>query len=852
MIGDEATVARATSSFTPWLLDAIARPHDPVFSEILEGVVQLVGHGSAELIAPTGEAVPVVILAAGSIQANQTIVAEERLPVPVEGGGIELRIRSGQSVDGNLSATAQVIAGMIARLLEDRRSHRLALDEARGLVVVRSSGHLRVVSPLVCAATGFEADDAIGRNVFDHIHADDHDLAVDSLARTASFPGEKFPYDLRFLCRDGSSCLLEVTAEDRVDAGLDDIVFAVRPIDQRRGADAVIGDQWRILDMIGRGERLENTLCEIARLASDRLGAACAVMIDQDRELVLRVVAAHGFSPELQLALDGTPIGPHSNTCGIAAFRGQAVRSRDVLSDPGWEPSWSVLNSHGIATCWADPILSDRSNYALGALAFMAAREWTPSTDDVRVGDLFASLASVAVQRAQAEAVLHHQAMHDQLTGLPNRALFLDRLEQALAQRRGRPTSVAVLFIDLDRFKIVNDALGHEAGDELLVAVAARIQSATRTANTVARFGGDEFTVLVDDVATPADAFLIGERIAEAFRQPLQLAVGDLVMTVSVGIAISVDDPVAASSMLRDADAAMYRAKHRGRNRVELFDSAMRSEAVARLELVHALQDAVHRKDFALHYQAQVDLQSLRVVGAEALLRWPHPTRGLVGPPDFMSIAEESGAIVGLGNWVLERACHQLQLWDASGAEPLPRIWVNISAAQLSQHGFPTRIQRLLDDMKIDPVRIGFELTERALMSDIDAAIASLSQLKDLGVSTAIDDFGTGYASLNYLRKLPVDMVKIDKTFIDGIGVEPSGLGIVSAIVALVHATNAYVVAEGVEREEQFLALQSVGCDAAQGFWFSDPAPADAVPPRRRQPPSARVSRGAGEVSVIA
>jgi len=843
LVPDPPTAAAAAPPH--WLLEAVDHPCDLVFDEILAGIVQLTG--AAEATLETGSGADGRILArvrppsplSPPSAASGPASASTTTLVPVElgfaGGAVDLRIVTVDPLDDDVLVAVEALAEMTARLLVERQAARLARDEPWGLVVVRFDGVLRVVSPMVRDLMRLGPDDALGRNVFDIVHPDDHAMAIDSLARTAAFPGEKYPLDLRFQRPDGTSCLLEVTAEDRADTAAGDIVFAVRRVDLRSGDDALAGDQVRVLEMIGRGERIETTLAEIARLASRRLGVAGVVLLAARSEAVLRVASSEGLSTGLLAALDLTPIDPAANACGAATYRRQAIRTGNLMTDPAWSAQRALLEEAGFASCWANPIVSHRVAHSLGVLAFFAAADWAPSPADVRVADLFASLASVAVQRGAAEADLHHQAMHDHLTGLPNRALFLDRLEQALVQRERRGTTVAVMFLDLDRFKVINDALGHDVGDELLVAVAARIQSVTRTGTTVARFGGDEFTVLADSVRSPRDALAIAERIVDAFREPLLIAGGEVVMSVSIGVVLSRSGPVRPAEMLRDADSAMYRAKHRGRNRVEIFDDHMRSLAVARLELEHALKDSVERGEFALHYQPEIDLHHLRLVGVEALLRWSHPVRGMVPPVDFIPVAEETGAIVELGEWVLTEACRQLLEWDRSagarGHGVLPLMWVNMSVVQLLHREFPERVGRVIESTGVDPQRLGLEITESALMSDIDAAIASLGKLKGLGVQTAIDDFGTGYASLAYLRRLPVDLVKIDRSFVVDLGVDRQSDAIVGSMVDLVHATGARVIAEGVETEQQFEVLREIGCDEAQGYWLGRPAPPSPTTP---------------------
>ncbi len=822
---------------TDWPRWVVAPVDDSVFGELLAGLVQICRATSAALV--IGDKGTTTIVAASGPGPHRMVPGSTLTSFGVPAGsGVSLELITPDPIPVDDRSCLQAIAALTGRLLLERRSARLASDGTWGLVVVRNDGHIRLVSPMVCRTMAYEPDQVLGRNIFELVHPDDHVLAIDSLARTAAVPGEKYPLDVRFVGADERTLVWEVTAEDRFDVSLDDIVFTVRPADERPEADALVGEQVRVLDMIGRGERAPATLAEIARVAGRRLGVACAVLTVEpdDRERatrVLRLAAADGISSELGESIDGTRVAVDSNTCGASVHQRSALGSGDLIADSSWAGHQQALAAAGFGSCWADPIDSVRITDPLGVLAFFGPRGWTPSAPEVRAADLFASLASVTLQRAHAEAALHHQATHDPLTGLPNRALFLDRLEHALASGDSADTKVAVMFLDLDRFKVVNDALGHEAGDELLVAVAGRIGTVAGAGMTVARFGGDEFTVLVESVRSAADSVAIAEQIIDAFRTPIRVAGEQLMMTVSIGIVLSGAGRMRASTMLRDADAAMYRAKHHGRNRVELFDDRMRARAVARLDLEHALPGSVERGDFSLHYQAEIELDRLSVVGTEALLRWNHPFRGSVAPVDFIPVAEETGVIVELGEWVLAEACRQIARWDAAGpmVAAAPRMWVNISAVQLRQAGFPERVQRLLKAMGTDPDRLGLEITESAVMTDVESAIESLTQLRELGMQTAIDDFGTGYASIAALRRLPIDLVKIDRTLVQDVTADRQGAAVFGAIVDLVHATGSTVVAEGVETEEQLMIVRAVGCDAAQGYWIGRPAlPGSTVP----------------------
>jgi len=435
-----------------------------------------------------------------------------------------------------------------------------------------------------------------------------------------------------------------------------------------------------------------------------------------------------------------------------------------------------------------------------------------------------------AIERKRAEVLLAHQAMHDPLTGLPNRTLFLDRLEQALARSQRHPSSVAVLFLDLDRFKVINDSLGHETGDRLLMELAHRLSGVLRPGDTVARFGGDEFTILCDDIAGERAAAIIAERIAEAIALPFALEDDETFLTASVGIAMSSGAGSRAEGLIRDADAAMYRAKERGKARYEMFDEAMRARAVERLETENALRGAIERQELRVFYQPIVALEDERIVGMEALARWEHPTRGLIEPAGFVALAEETGQILELGAWVLRAACEQAARWRATvpGAESL-RMSVNLSARQLAQPNLVDIVGGVLDDVGSDPHDLCLEITEGTVVEDTEGSAAVLAALKRRGVLIAIDDFGTGWASLSLLKRVPADILKVDRSFVTGLGEDPEDTAIVSAVVELANVMGLVAIAEGVETELQIEALRSIGCRYAQGFRFARPqGPADA------------------------
>jgi diguanylate cyclase (GGDEF)-like protein len=431
-----------------------------------------------------------------------------------------------------------------------------------------------------------------------------------------------------------------------------------------------------------------------------------------------------------------------------------------------------------------------------------------------------------AIERNRSELQLAHRALHDPLTGLPNRALFLDRLGVALDRSRRTGTAVAVLFLDVDDFKQVNDTLGHGAGDRLLEVLAERLRTMLRPMDTVARFGGDEFTFLFEDLASEREAILIAERISRAAGLPIALTEGEESVTVSIGIAMVRDPGVAAEAVIREADAAMYRAKELGRARFELYDESSRQRAMERMELESALRGAIERSELRVHYQPKVSLNgSLRVLGFEALVRWEHPERGLLSPVDFMPLAEETGLVLAIGQYVAAEALRAHARFRQ--ADPELTMSMNVSARELGDMGLLPMLTGTLAASHTDPHALWLEVSESAVAQDSDVANRVLGQLKAAGIGLAVDDYGTGLSSLQALKRLPVDTIKIHESFVHLLGHDPEQRPVVGAIVELAHALGFAAVAEGVETEVQREQLVELGCDAAQGFLFGAPVPAE-------------------------
>jgi diguanylate cyclase (GGDEF)-like protein len=481
----------------------------------------------------------------------------------------------------------------------------------------------------------------------------------------------------------------------------------------------------------------------------------------------------------------------------------------------------AALRARGIRSTAAAAIRGRAG--AFGVLAVHSAAVGAFSAEDGQWLASMADLLASALDREDSEARMRHQSLHDALTGLPNRTLFYDRIEHAFARTQRSDSFVAVFLLDVDQFKTINDSLGHEAGDDLLIALSARLQHIVRGSDTVARLGGDEFVVLCE-VESEAEAVAVAERIADAWERPIPVAAGgEIFVSASIGITLT-QRPQSAETMLREADAAMYRAKDGGRGRYELFDEQMRQNAFVRLRTESDLRRAVEREQFRVHYQPIFDVTERRLLGVEALVRWDRPGNGIVGPADFIGLTEETGIIAPLGRWVLEQATAQVAAWR----ERFPHaanlgVTVNVSGRQLARPEFLGEVESALEQSGLQPGTLGLEITESVLLKDASLPRSTLDAVRALGVRVLLDDFGTGYSSLSRLKGIPVDAIKVDRSFVDGLGAEEDDTAIVSAIVDIADSLGLTTIAEGVETVEQLEALEGLGCQGAQGYLFAAP-----------------------------
>lgn len=572
------------------------------------------------------------------------------------------------------------------------------------------------------------------------------------------------------------------------------------------------------LEGASASDLMQEAIQAVADLLEVEVAAVIELIPDRD-SFVFR--ACRGL-PEAVTAITEVPGGDRSQAgytlvCGTPVIVTDWERENRFTRSP-------ILTGVGALSGLTVAIEGRRAPFGVLGLHSTRAREFQPG--DVDFAQSIANVLGDAVERQHTDADIRHRALHDDLTGLPNRILFMDRLEQAIERLHRRHGLAAVLSVDLDRFGLVNDSLGHQIGDELLTAAAPRLRKALRSTDTVARFGGDEFGILLEEIGGERDAIEMAQRIAGVFTRPFLLDGNEHFVTTSIGISLAQGGEL-AENLVRDADSALNRAKERGRARYELFDDAMRDRTISLLRVENDLRRALERDELTLDYQPVVSLLDHSIVAVEALIRWEHPERGRIPPLDFIPVAEQTGLIEPIGRWVLDHACRQAARWYRERPDAAPiAISVNLSAVEIGSRGLAEAVAGALRASGLEPGCLTLEITESVLLGDADGLTDVLAALKAIGVRLVLDDFGTGYSSLSYLTRLPLDALKVDRSFIDGLGSEPRDTAITEAIVAMSHALSLEVVGEGAETPLQIAELARLGCDFAQGFYFSRPVPA--------------------------
>ena len=700
------------------------------------------------------------------------------------------------------------------------------------------NGAWRYVSPQVEEILGYTAEQFKGDPGLwaRLLHPDDRERAIAN--ETKDFLGARNtpPVEYRLCTRGGEvRWMLDEAVLEADEDGVPVWHGVLYDITERKRAERELQravSQQAVVAKLGERALQAGDPDDLMRAAASLLGEVDGV----DRACVW-VLGRDGRRLNLRAGLEDEVVGAGRR---VSAARdshvGAALESGvpAVVSDWAAEQRCSmppVLRVFDAASSLAVTI--DGKDHPFGVLDVHSTEPGRLSAKDIPFVQAAANVLADAIERHAADEALRHRVLHDALTGLPNRLSFIDALNDALKRALVSGSPVGILFLDLDHFKLINDSLGHHAGDALLQAVAPRLRDHLRPGDVVSRFSGDEFGVLIDRLADEGEAVAIADRVAAAFAQPFSLDGVDHFVSASIGVAVARPADLGAADaelLIRDADAAMYRAKEKGRSRCVLFDAEMRATAKRRLETERELRHALDGEQLTLHYQPVVGLRTGEISGLEALVRWRHPERGLLDPADFVSIAEDSGLIEPIGRWVQERACRQVIEWHEQRPDARPfDVAVNLSARQVAHRDLPATIAEIVARTGLDPCHLRLEITESVLVEESATAIASLEALNEIGVRLVLDDFGTGYSSLAYLNRFPFHALKIDRSFVDGLGIEQERTAIVEAIIGMARALSLEVIAEGVENEVQLAELRRLGCDYAQGHLFHPAMPASEI-----------------------
>jgi diguanylate cyclase (GGDEF)-like protein/PAS domain S-box-containing protein len=715
----------------------------------------------------------------------------------------------------------------------ERHFEALLRDASDTVAVLDADGDVVYCSPALLRLLGYDDDPALSASRL--IHPDDVPLVVGQVTVALVRPGVTGPVEFRVAHADGLYHNFEAVFSNNFEnPAVGGVVVYLRDTTERHRATALLEGEARALQLMAGSAPVSAVLESVIDLLEGlgpAGGRAVVRQYEPDRR-TLTIAAAPNLPDTFVSAIREWPLDARRTPFTEAALTQAPVLAADLAASDAYDPGYrKAAVAHRLGALWVHPILARRSGRLLGTLGLYLAEPRPLSVEHEHLLETAAALVGLAFERVRAAA-------EDALAGdLMPRPEVIRRLDAVLDRAAGNAGKVAVLLLDLDRFKEVNEGLGQEGADRVLPVVSSRLSQVVRPHDLVARVAGDEFVVVCEGLVGELEAVGVAERINAALREPVRIEHHELRLTASIGIAMTHGAGDHAEALLRDADFALYHAKQRGRARFELFNENRRREAVARRQLESELERAIEGGELRVWLQPEIEIPSGRLMGFEALVRWEHPERGLLGPGAFIPQAERSGLIDRLGEWVLEEACRVGRLLrdDAGSDQARPVVSVNLSARQLSDPLLCDRVQAALSAGGLEPGDLCLELTESALMEDADLSLYALRSLKGLGVQLAIDDFGTGYSSLAYLRRFPIDSVKIDKSFVTGLGTRPEESAIVDAVLGLTRALGLSAIAEGVEEAHQHDELVRLGCMAAQGFLFSPPRPAAEVVQRHAQ-----------------
>ncbi|OWR32995.1 histidine kinase [Saccharibacillus sp. O23] len=596
-----------------------------------------------------------------------------------------------------------------------------------------------------------------------------------------------------------------------------------RDITEKVRSVRVLDGQNLVLEMIAKDTPLEQTLDSLLRLAEYQTGSMCSIHRYNHESGTLTNLAAPSLPEDYVREVEDVQAGERGGSCGASVLRREIVIVDDIEQSELWGEYRTVALQNGLRACWSLPLIDGR-NEVIGTFAMYYEEKRLPTEREMELIRKTGYLARLAIEQDRANALIYRMAYHDILTGLPNRRAFQEKLSESIRIAKAKERKLSILYFDLDRFKTVNDSLGHGAGDLLLAEVAERLRRSLGQETFIARHGGDEFVVLFEHDRVP-ETEAAAQRVLDTFVEPFEVEGYELFMTPSVGISLYPEHAEDASMLLHHADSAMYKAKEAGKSTYAVYEPQGESREGARILLENDLRKSLEKGELELYYQPQLSLFPNRRIGAEALLRWHRGQSEWVPPSEFIPLAEETGLILPIGEWVLRTACRQGKRWIDDGYEPFVMA-VNLSPRQFRQRNLVEMVRGIISETGYPPEYLELEITE-GMTLDVEAASEKMRQLRELGVQISIDDFGTGYSSLNYLKQLPISRLKVDRSFVSDIESDPSNRDIVKAIISMAHNLKITVIAEGVESAEQLHFLEDNGCDEVQGYLFGRPVPAD-------------------------